>query len=51
MGAPVPQVYQNDKIAYNEYTKYLNTKQTELPLQNKVVIIFTNYRSGSNVNM
>ena len=51
MGALVPKVYQNDKKAYTEYTKYLNTKQTELPLQNKVVIIFTNHRSGRNVNM
>jgi len=47
-GAMVPTVYLRDPVAYKKYTEYLNKKEDDLPLQTKVVIIFTNHRSGSS---
>ena len=44
----VPTVYLRDPVAYKKYTEYLNKKEDDLPLQTKVVIIFTNHRSGLN---
>ena len=47
-GAMVPTIYLRDPVAYQKYTEYLNKREEELPLQTKVVIIFTNHRSGLN---
>ena len=42
----VPTLYLRDPVAYKKYTEYLNKREEELPLQTKVVIVFTNHRSG-----
>jgi len=47
-GAMVPTLYLRDPVAYKKYTEYLNKREEELPLQTKVVIVFTNHRSGSS---
>jgi len=47
-GVVIPVVYRMDPVAFEEYKKYLSKTEEPLPLQNKVIIILTNHRSGSS---
>nr|XP_002127553.1 carbohydrate sulfotransferase 1 isoform X1 [Ciona intestinalis] len=47
-GSVVPSVYGTDRKAYQRYIDYLARREEPLPLQKKVVIILTNFRSGSS---
>uniref|UniRef100_H2ZKK3 Sulfotransferase n=1 Tax=Ciona savignyi TaxID=51511 RepID=H2ZKK3_CIOSA len=47
-GSIIPQVYLSDLDAYKRYVAYLARREEQLPLQKKVVVILTNYRSGSS---
>ena len=46
--ALVPPIYKRDVGAFKKYQAYLQEKEELRPLQTRVVIILTNYRSGSS---
>lgn len=46
--ALVPQIYKRDMATFKKYQAYLAEEEKLMSLQTKVVIILTNYRSGSS---